>query len=133
MNSLAGHITDIKVHGSLSLVTIGLPKKVTIQSIVIETPETASYLQMGKPVKILFKETEVVLGSNENHLISLQNRIQGIIMEIERGELLTKVTINSLAGKLTAIIGTDSSNQLGLKKEDEVIAMVKLNEIMLSE
>ncbi len=133
MNSLNGHITHIKVNGSLSLVTIGLGKNATIQSIVIETPKTATYLQTGKPVKVFFKETEVIIGNNENHAITLQNRILGTIEEIEKGTLLSKVSIDSDAGKLISVISTDSCEYLNLKKGDMVFAMVKLNEIMLSE
>ena len=132
MNSFEGHIATIEVSGNMSLVTVAVNKKQTLKAIVIETPETASYLKNGSPVHVLFKETEVVLGSTKNHEISLQNRIPGTINHIEQGLLLSKLEIQTKVGIIRSIISTAAVLQLGLKKGKEVIAMIKLNELMLS-
>jgi molybdopterin-binding protein len=132
MNSFEGHIATIEVSGNMSLVTVAVDKKQTLKAIVIETPETASYLKSGSPVHVLFKETEVVIGSTKNHEISLQNRIPGTINHIEQGLLLSKLEIQTKVGIIRSIISTAAVLQLGLKKGKEVIAMIKLNELMLS-
>lgn len=133
MNSLSGHISDVKVNGSLSLVAVDVGKAISLQSIVIETPETASYLKKGKQINVLFKETEVVIGTAEDHAISLQNRIIGVINSIEKGELICRVVVHSSVGEIVAIISTRATEHLELRVGKEVCAMVKLNEIMLSE
>ncbi|HMB62964.1 MAG TPA: TOBE domain-containing protein [Eudoraea sp.] len=133
MNRVRGHIADIKVNGSLSLVAVDIDAKVVLKSIVIETPETVSYLTIGNKVEVLFKETEVVIGTQADHAISLQNRIHGTITKIERGELISRVVLDTHVGELVSIISTDAVDSLGLKERSMVIAMIKLNEIMLAE
>ena len=133
MNSLKGHIKEVQVNGSLSLVTVALSDQILFKAIIIETPETASYLTAGHLVKVLFKETEVIIGKDIKHLISLENQLRGIIKRIERGLLLSNILINTPAGEISSIITTNAVEQLGLKEELTVCAMVKTNEIMLSE
>ena len=133
MNRVRGHIADIKVNGSLSLVAVDIDAKVVLKSIVIETPETASYLTIGNKVEVLFKETEVVIGTAVDHAISLQNRIHGTITKIERGELISSVVLDTAVGVLVSVISTAAVDSLGLKERFKVLAMIKLNEIMLSE
>ncbi len=99
---------------------------------VIEIPETADYLRMGHEIHVLFKETEVVIGTDATHAISLQNRIHGVIQRIEQGKLLSKILIQTPMGGIISIISTNAVRQLGLKEGVRVLAMVKLNEIMLS-
>ncbi|MGB5228322.1 TOBE domain-containing protein [Eudoraea sp.] len=133
MNSLEGHIKEVRVNGSLSLVTVALSDQILFKAIVIETPETASYLTAGHLVKVLFKETEVIIGKDIKHLISLQNQLRGVIRRIERGLLLSNILINTPVGDISSIITTNALDQLSLEEELIVCAMVKTNEIMLSE
>ncbi|MEH0153252.1 TOBE domain-containing protein [Limibacter armeniacum] len=132
MNRLSGHITNIRVSGSMSLVTVKVAT-IELQTIIIETPETAAYLKVDHPIHILFKETEVVIGTDTEHAVSLTNKIKGSLAVIEKGSLLSKLTIESEVGNLIAIISSDAVRQLDLQQNDTVIAMIKLNEIMLSE
>lgn len=133
MNRLGGDITKIEVNGSLSLVTVKISEELTLKSIVIETPETADYLKIGTPVKVIFKETEVVVGSKADHAISLQNRFKGVIGKIEKGALISKVVMETGVGEIAAVISTNAVETLSLKIGSEVVGMVKLNEIMLAE
>ena len=133
MNSLEGHIKEVRVNGSLSLVTVALSDQILFKAIVIETPETASYLTAGHLVKVLFKETEVIIGKDMKHFISLQNQLRGVIRRIERGLLLSNILINTPVGDISSIITTNALDQLSLEEELTVCAMVKTNEIMLSE
>ena len=133
MNSLEGHIKEVHVNGSLSLVTVELSDQILFKAIIIENPETASYLTAGHLVKVLFKETEVIIGKDVKHLISIQNQLRGVIKHIERGLLLSNILISTPAGDISSIITTNAVDQLGLEEELTVSAMVKTNEIMLSE
>jgi len=132
MNNLKGHIKDIKVDGSLSIVTVNV-NDIILKTILIETPDTANYLNIGNPINVIFKETEVVIGKGEALNISMQNKLNGIIHNIEQGILLSKLSIKTLAGNVNAIITTDAVLQLNIKVQDDVIALIKTNEIMLSE
>lgn len=132
MNSFAGHIVSIKESGKMSLVTISIKGDLKIKAILLETPETASYLKQNNPIQVLFKETEVVIGHDMNHQISLQNRIQGTVSHLEKGALLSKLIVQSEIGDIGSIISTQAIQDLGIQEGSKVVAMIKLNEIMLS-
>ena len=74
MNVLKGEIETITVRTSLSLVGIKVGQT-RLSAIVIDTPETAPYLQIGNAINVIFKETEVIVGSGTEHHISLQNKL----------------------------------------------------------
>ena len=132
MNILKGEIESVTVKKSLSLVKIKIgPFHLT--SIVIDTPESSTYLSPGNAVNAIFKETEVIIGKGNNHQISLQNKLPGTITSIESGDLLSKVSLETEVGKIVSVITTNAVNQLQLTVGSEVTAMVKTNEVMLSE
>ncbi len=131
MNILKGTITHIKTSGSLSLVEVQVAD-VFFKTIVIETPSTASYLKYGNQISVIFKETEVAIGKGMVHPVSLQNKVTAEILEIEEGELLSKLTLRTTAGRIVAIITADAVCQLQLLVGERVTAMIKTNEMMLS-
>lgn len=131
MNTLLGNITDITTEGSLSLVKIKVQNNV-LTSIVIDTPETAHYLKIGNEIKVLFKETEVILAKKITGIISLQNKIDCIVNSFEKGALLCKIVLNFENTKITSVITRNAFDQLDIQKKDEITAMIKTNEISLS-
>ena len=132
MNILKGIIEKLTIHGKLTLINLKV-KGVLMSAIVIDTPDTAPYLKTGNEITVLFKETEVIMATGNTDQISLRNKFYGTIDKIETNEILSKLTINTSVGKIKSIITTNAVNQLQLKKNIEVTAMVKTNEIMLSE
>ncbi|MDY8137179.1 TOBE domain-containing protein [Aquimarina sp. 2201CG5-10] len=132
MNNLQGQISNIQVNTNLSLVSVKINENIELKAIVVETPKTASYLQLKNPVKVLFKETEVILATNDVSNIGLLNKIKGTILTIEKGILLSKITIDTEIGEIISIIATEAINNLNLTNHKEVVVMIKINEIMLS-
>lgn len=132
MNRLEGHIEHLEVSGELTLVTALLPGDIRIKAIVIDTPKSAPYLEKKKKVALLFKETEVVIGNYSDHKVSLQNRMLGTLESLERGQLLSCLTVRTAAGNIRSTISTAAVLALNLKPGMQIMAMVKLNEVMLS-
>ena len=132
MNKLQGSINNIITSESLSLVYI-LVSNTKITAIVIDTPTTNPLLQIGKAVTAIFKETEVIIGTGTNHTISMQNKFVGPILSIESKDLLSKLIIDTTVGRITSIITTNAVKQLKLVVGLEVTAMVKTNEILVTE
>ena len=130
MNVFKGEISHIESHESLSLVKIKVGRY-NFTTIVIETADTADYLKIGSEINVLFKETEVLICRKPCPAISLQNRMDCSIENIEQGKLLSHLTLRTDAGNIRSVITSNAVTQLGLKLKDEVIAMIKTNEIML--
>jgi len=132
VNKLKAKITHIETSEQISLVDLEV-KGDSFSCVVIETPETAPYLEVGKQVLILFKETEVSIGKNLSGGISLRNRIKSIIKGIEKGNVLSKITLDYKGIEIESIITTRSANNLDLKEGDEVVGLVKANEVSILE
>jgi molybdopterin-binding protein len=130
MNSLKGNISSIKSHENLSIVKINVGDY-SFTTVVIETAETADYLKIDSEIRVLFKETEVLICLKPCSKISLQNRIDCNVKEILKGKLLSQINMQSSIGIIKSIITTNAVEQLKLKENDQVIAMIKTNEIML--
>ncbi|MHA7101126.1 TOBE domain-containing protein [Roseivirga pacifica] len=105
---------------------------VKLKSIVIDTASTCDYLLVGKEVNVIFKEMEVSISTQPDLPISLQNQITGKITRLEKGKILSKVTLETEVGTVVSVISTNSAERLNLKEEQQVYAMIKTNEVMLS-
>ena len=114
------------------MVTVSLTGELEITTIVIETPDSASYLKERSPISVLFKETEVILSTDPARNIGIQNRIPGQIRKVEAGDLLSKVVLETPLGGLEAIMASAALKTLGLAEGDQATALIKINEVMLS-
>ncbi len=130
MNQLPGIISEILSEGQLSIVKITITGGV-FSAIVIDTPSTASYLEKGALVNMLFKENEVVVAKDFSGQISLQNRFDCAIVGMEMGKLLCKVIMNYQGFEIRSLITANAALQMDLAIGDKVTAMVKTNEISL--
>ncbi len=119
--------------GHLSLVTVSLGSGSQLRAIVIDTPESASYLAGGGAIGVLFKETEVILSLEESVQTSVENRLTGRIESLEEGVLLSRVALRSEDGPITAVVASASVRRLGLKAGKEVFVLIPMNEMMLAE
>ena len=129
MNRLKGHITDLETHNQLSLVKVDV-NDLLLTSIILS--DGAYNPKVGETTEVLFKETEVTLGLDQELAISQQNQITGVISALEKGKLLARVSINSVCGPINAIVTANAIEQLQLEVGSRVKALIKTNELMLS-
>lgn len=132
MNQVPGAIRAIETAGDISLVTIAAGGEL-FSSLVIDTPATAAYLQTGKAILMVFKETEVSIGKNLSGGLSLRNRFPARVCLLEQGTLLSRLELDFRGIPLQAVITTRSVADLKLAVGDEVVGLVKTNEISLTE
>jgi len=131
MNIFKGNIEAVNVNGELSIITIRV-NSISFTAIVIDTPVTAPYLKQGNPIKVIFKETEVIIGIGSVEGISLRNKLFGKVLSIESDNLLSKLIIQTEIGEITSIITSNSVKRLKIEIGTEVCAMIKTNELLLS-
>ncbi len=130
MNRLNGVIKLVEHNDTMSLVDVTV-EHMNFSAILLETPATAEYLQVGAPVTLLFKETEVSLAKNLQGELSLRNRIAATVVNIEKGEILSAITLQFMDKKLVSVITTRAVKRLQLSAGDAVEALVKANEVAL--
>ena len=169
MNTLHGEIMEVATEGDLSLIKIRAAGQL-FHSIVLDTPATSPYLKKDHPVRLLFKETEVILAKTDPLQISVRNQVRCRVDKIATGTLLCELTLSwsdesakatgrtqstesahsALAAPLPSdetaghagpvpprhtirsIITRNACEQLSLKENDPVIALIKTNEVSLS-
>lgn len=132
MNALIGKIKTIQTSNSLSLVKVEVEETI-FTSIVIDTAETLNYLKVGNEVTLFFKETEVIIAKTTDISISVQNKLLCKISRINQGEILSEISLEFGKKILKSIITTNACKQLNLQENDEVMALIKTNEISLAE
>ena len=149
MNTLTGEILEIVTEEQISLVKVKVDEWI-FSSIVIDTPATSSWLQKGHPIKVLFKETEVIIALGSSLAISVQNKIPCTIKKIMTGKILCQLDLRmepatpalpatastarsgAAAPEIRSIITRNACEQLNLRENDKVLALIKTNEVSLS-
>lgn len=130
MNILTGIITQIQQSGAILLVDVDVDGQ-NFSALLIESTTRPDWLQKSNVIDLVFKETEVSLAKNLSGLISLRNRMQCKVIQVDRGELLSKITMQFQKHIITSAITTRSVDSLQIKVGDSIEAMVKSNEISL--
>ncbi|MDC0338430.1 TOBE domain-containing protein [Flavobacteriales bacterium] len=132
MNRLKGKIELINSHDELLLIELNV-QETKMKAIIIGKPNGYSYLEIGNETAILFKETEVTISINKHLYISNQNKLTCTVDSIKKGQLLSQVNLNFHGVTLSSIITTTCVENLNLNPLDTVTALIKINEITLSE
>lgn len=131
MNKLAGIVVGVESEGDISLVEVDV-QGTRLFSLVVETPESADYLEPGKTLFVMFKESEVSLAIPPLSAISIRNRLPCRVRRVTAGKLLAHLEIEHKAGPIQALITTRALRDLGLDPGDDVLALVKSTEVVLS-
>lgn len=130
MNKLTGIVTQIQQAGVILLVDVDVDGQ-GFSALLIESATQPQWLQKGKSVNIVFKETEVSLAKGLSGLISMRNRMVCKVLQVERGALLSKITMQFREQTITSAITTRGVDSLQLSVGDQIEALVKANEISL--
>lgn len=130
MNRLSGKISKIQHSGAILLVDVDVDGQ-NFSAMLIESATRPEWLQTGNNIELIFKETEVSLAKNLSGIISMRNRMKCTVKHVERGGLLSKISLQFLEYTITSAITTRSVDSLDLKVGDEVEALVKANEVSL--
>ncbi len=133
MNKIPGKIVEISSSENISLIAVDTGSRV-LYVLVVETPETAKYLKIGEKIYLLIKETEVALAREiQNCQTSFLNQINCIVEKIISGKVLSKIVLNCETCQLKAILPTEAIKQMKLKENENVVALIKANEITIME
>ena len=102
----------------------------------LELPEE---IQPGVEVKLACKPIAVALAKPTMDvesfcsMLSYSNQLKVHINSIEKGKLLSSILLKLGTFSLESIMGTEAVERLALKEGDEVIALIKANELSILE
>lgn len=130
MNRLSGTVDVIETQGSIALIDVRVgPHRLT--ATLIGYPPGLPDWPRGRPVELMFKETDVAIGKDLSGLLSLRNRLPCSVVALETGALLTRVGLCFDGWTLEAVITTRSARRLDLRAGDAVEALIKASEMTL--
>ena len=132
MNKLPGTVSHIESNGQLSLVDIAIAGG-SLTATLLEAPGASAYLNTGASVMVMFKPTEVSLAKQLRGYISLRNRLPCQVTGIERGALMSVVTLAYAGSSLQSVITSRAVDALQLRVGDQVEALIKANEVILGD
>lgn len=130
MNKLPATIKAIQQSGTILLVDAEVGGQV-FSALLIESINRPEWLEVDKLVDLIFKETEVSLAKNLQGQVSTRNRMKCRVLKVDKGELLSMITLQFNGFTIASAITTRAVNALQLKVGDEVDALVKANEVSL--
>jgi molybdopterin-binding protein len=131
MNKLVGVITQIQQSGAIMLIDVEV-EKYSFSAMLIDSATRPPWISLGNSVNLIFKETEVSLAKNLSGKISMRNKLLCKISTIERGALLSVINLTCGTNAIASAITTRSVDSLELQTGDEVTALIKANEISIS-
>ena len=129
MNRLHGTLTAIQQSDSLRRVVVEV-EGTPLTLVSLELPDA---FREGAAATVVFKESEVILATGNTEGISIANRIPAIVKELVMGEVLAEVALEAPVGTIISLITAASAQRLGLAPGKPVTALIKANELSLTE
>ena len=130
MNRLNTTIKAIHSSGGVILVDLQV-ENCMMSAMLIDTPKKPNWLENGNNLSIIFKENDVSLAKGLSGVISTRNMLPCSVKQIQKGDLISLVTMQFFSYSIQSAITTRALNHLELNLGDEILALVKANELTL--
>jgi len=124
MNILSATITAVTASEHMSILTVSVAKE-SFHLLLAEASDEA----IGTNVTLAFKETEVILSKHSTPTTANSGR--ALVQKIEKGVVLSQITLTYHETTLSALVPTLTFNTLMIREGDEVSWMVQPSEISL--
>ena len=130
-NRLCGKIINV-VQGQIHAHVQILWKEIPLSVIITRASCEDMRLSVDDTIYVLIKGTDIMLAKSFSGMISARNRARGIVRRIIQGDVLSKVFVESQGDMLHAFITNNSLREMAIHEGDEVMAIVKSTELILS-
>ena len=130
-NRLYGTILNV-IQGKINAHVQILWKKTPLSVIITRASCEDMHLSAGDNIHVVIKGTDIMLAKSFSGLLSARNRAVGVVRQIIEGDVLSKVVVESQGDMLHAIITNTSLKEMSIQNGDEIMAIVKSTELILS-
>ena len=130
-NRLCGKIVNV-IQGQIHAHVQILWKEIPLSVIVTRASCEDMRLSVGDTIYVLVKGTDIMLAKSFSGMLSARNRAKGVVRQIIQGDVLSKVFVESQGDMLHAFITNNSLKEMNIREGDEVTAIVKSTELILS-
>ena len=129
MSQIIATIKDIRNVDSLNIVEFGFYNH-TLKMVSLNLNKE---ITLNKKVKLSIKPTNILIAKNLQGEISISNQLKAKIVKVENGELLSSILLKVEDTILESIITVDSSKNMNLVKDEEVLILIKASDLFIQE
>ncbi len=135
MSKLIATVTNIESVGDLNIVTF-ICNDETLKMMSLDLNES---IQIGKRVVLVCKPTSVALAKPTidhkvfSEMLSYANQIKVQVSSMDVGHLLSSIKLQFGDFSLESIITSASVQRMKLNEKDELLALIKANELSIQE
>ena len=126
MNRLPAQLQSIEIHGGFAFVNASCEAH-SLSAMLLGISDDVALWQIGDPLELAFAEHEVAIAVNLHGEISLRNRFDGVISDIEMSPLLSRIAFEFAGQTLHALITRASTERMQLAIGQEIEWLVKSN------
>jgi molybdopterin-binding protein len=129
MSQIIATIKNIRNVDSLNIVEFGFYNH-TLKMVSLNLSKQIS---INKKVKLSIKPTNILIAKNLQGEISISNQLKAKIVKVENGELLSSILLKVEDTILESIITVDSSKNMNLVEDEEVLILIKASDLFIQE
>ena len=129
MSQIIATIKNIRNVDSLNIVEFGFYNH-TLKMVSLNLSKQIS---INKKVQLSIKPTNILIAKNLQGEISISNQLKAKIVKVENGELLSSILLKVEDTILESIITVDSSKNMNLVEDEEVLILIKASDLFIQE
>ena len=129
MSQIIATIKNIRNVDSLNIVEFGFYNH-TLKMVSLNLSKQIS---INKKVQLSIKPTNILIAKKFEGEISISNQLKAKIVKVENGELLSSILLKVEDTILESIITVDSSKNMNLVKDEEVLILIKASDLFIQE
>ncbi len=129
MSQIIATIKNIRNVDSLNIVEFGFFNH-TLKMVSLNLSKQIS---INKKVQLSIKPTNILIAKNLQGEISISNQLKAKIVKVENGELLSSILLKIEDTILESIITVDSSKNMNLVEDEEVLILIKASDLFIQE
>ena len=129
MSQIIATIKNIRNVDSLNIVEFGFFNH-TLKMVSLNLNKQ---ITLNKKVQLSIKPTNILIAKNLQGEISISNQLKAKIVKVENGELLSSILLKIEDTILESIITVDSSKNMNLVEDEEVLILIKASDLFIQE
>lgn len=129
MNAIRAKVEGIRSDPYFTIVSLGINGETRLRTLKTEVP---AWLGVGDTVECHIQEASLsICKGRHDGDVSIENRIEGRVSEILKGDVLSELTFETPCGSLKSLVTTDACERMAMETGEDVTLLLKAVDIKL--
>ncbi|MBS9778700.1 MAG: TOBE domain-containing protein [Campylobacteraceae bacterium] len=130
-NQLTGKVTEVKTGVVNCEVSFSIGQH-TLKTIITKSAVEEMELKVNDEIIAIVKASNVMLAKDLPSKISARNTIKTTVKDVQAGAVNSQVSLEGKDIAITSIVTISATDELAIKQNDEVYAIIKASDIILA-